>query len=65
MTFFLFLGFIVGLALLVSSRSARMMPSRCDTNLDDKKHHWILRFDNGDKKGYLYCKICGKIPGGD
>jgi hypothetical protein len=60
--FFLLLGFIVGL-LLITSRGAKSMPSRCDLNLDDKKHHWLIRFDNGDRKGYLVCKVCGKIPG--
>lgn len=29
------------------------------------KHSWIIRFENNDKKGYLICKACGKIPGED
>lgn len=31
----------------------------------EKVHKWTLRFDNGDKRGYLVCKDCGKIPGED
>lgn len=63
--FFLLLGFLGGLMLILANRNAKIMPKSCDLNPDDKKHHWIIRFDNGDRKGYLICKNCGKIPGED
>jgi hypothetical protein len=37
----------------------------CDENPDDRKHRWVLRFEKGDRRGYLICKVCGKIPGED
>lgn len=38
---------------------------RCEDNPVDKKHKWVLRFDNNDHRGYLICKRCDKIPGED
>lgn len=38
---------------------------RCDQNPDDRRHKWILRFETRDRRGYLVCKMCGKIPGED
>lgn len=63
--FFLIVGFIVGLMWWSSSKSSKMMPKSCDQNPDDRKHKWVIRFENGDRKGYLICKTCGKIPGED
>lgn len=31
----------------------------------EKQHKWVVRFDDGDKRGYLICKNCDKIPGED
>jgi hypothetical protein len=31
----------------------------------EKVHKWIIRFEKGNKLGYLICKECGKIPGND
>lgn len=62
---FLILGFIGLLVLFFLKPSAKMVPKACDTNPDDRKHKWVVRFDNNDRKGYLVCKVCGKIPGED
>ena len=35
------------------------------TKTCEKQHRWVIRFENNDKKGYLVCKVCGKIPGDD
>lgn len=61
--FFLILGFIIGFMVWASKNSANIMPKRCDTDPVDRKHKWIVRFNNDDHKGYLVCKVCGKLPG--
>lgn len=65
--FLLFLGILVfGLVLIKASKTQNLGASpRCDTNPDDRKHKWVIRFENNDRKGYLVCKSCGKIPGDD
>lgn len=60
---FLIFGFLIGLILLMPS--AKTVPVRCDQNPEDRKHKWVIRFDNSDHKGYLICKVCGKLPGED
>lgn len=54
------MGFIVGLMLLGPGKKKVIS---CDTNPEDRKHKWSIRFDNGDKRGYLVCRECGKVPG--
>jgi len=58
---------IAGVLILyfVNRTATHGKPRPCNENYDDKKHHWVVRFDNGDKRGYLICKTCGKIPGED
>ena len=65
-TIFLIAGFILGLVLLSGAKSTGgMAVKRCDTNPDDRKHSWVVRFSNEDRKGYLVCKVCNKVPGDD
>ena len=60
----LIIGFISFLIVLfMANKQAKTMPKACYLNPDDKKHSWVLRFDNSDRKGYLICKACGQIPG--
>lgn len=54
-------GFILFLC-VINRAKTHSLPGRCENNVD-RKHKWVIRFDNGDRKGYLICKICGKVPG--
>ena len=47
----------------MANKQAKTMPKACYLNPDDKKHSWVIRFDNSERKGYLICKTCGQIPG--
>lgn len=52
--------FLVGVLLLLFVAGADKKHAPCE-----KKHSWAIRFDTGDKRGYLVCKQCGKFPGED
>lgn len=56
---FVFLGVLL---YVVSKRGKMQGVRRCHEN-PDRKHKWVIRFDNGDRRGYLMCSVCGQIPG--
>lgn len=63
---FFLIGMVIGIIILTSVVNSNKGPmtQRCEDKID-RKHKWILRFDNGDRRGYLVCKDCGKLPGED
>jgi len=58
---FFVIGLIIGCIIwYLSSRSATIVPNGCE-----KVHQWVLRDMPDSKLGYLICKRCGKLPGGE
>lgn len=54
---FLFIGILI---LVQVNKSQAKHFKQCP-----KPHKWVVRFENDDKRGYLVCRECGKIPGED
>lgn len=49
---------VVGFYLITNHlQQALEAPKEC------KPHKWVLRFETNDKRGYLICSECKKIPG--
>jgi hypothetical protein len=55
----LIMVFIIILAVILRAKNTHDLPNPCE-----KVHQWVLRDDSKDeKKMYLICKRCNKIPG--